>query len=255
MIFFTYPEGIVNNYAIINCRFYMNFKKKTVDYDKINEYAKKYRVLFLEPEVLILRKQPYYRFEKWLNVHDFLSKLPDNCYFSLDYPSDMNEKYTNRFALKTLYNIEKYNYSEHYIITTQSKFMDFNSFKQYFDFVNGMRNKSNILAIGNLCRLFSIQKNVKSFMVKLLKYIRYNINFSYYKWVHIYGLGLHYVKVFYDLFKDAPLILSFDSTKWTRACSVSLKNEHGVSCNKNTRQLFFNEYMKVMQVRKIPVLY
>lgn len=254
-LFFSYPKYIKNKYAIINCKAFLDFKKKLVKYNIINELSEKYTKVILEPEVFILKQQNHYRFEKWLNIKDFLNNLPANCYFSLDYPSDMNINYQYQFITKTHYNIKKYHYSKHYINTVQFLFFNFESFKENFDIINNIESKSKIMGIGNLCRLFSNSRKTKTFYLKLFNYIKDNINKNNYKWLHIYGLGLAYIKPFYSILKNSFKVLSVDSTKWTRACNSNLKLQFGLNCNRNNKQLFFNEYMKTIQKRNIPIEY
>lgn len=250
MIFFSYPNYIKNNYAIINCKAYLDFKNKKIYYDKINELSNQYRIVFLEPEVFILKNQNYYRFEKWPNIKNFLNNLPNNCFFSLDYPSDMNQKYTYQFIIKTLHNIKKYNYSYHYINTVQSRFMDFNSFKYYFNKINKIKSNSKIIGIGNLCRLIYKTIKEKEFIIKIFNYINNNISENY-NWIHIYGLSLRHLNLFNQILKDKIEILSFDSTKWTKPCSNNLKKKYGLNCTQSNRQEFFNEYINIIKSKNI----
>lgn len=255
MEFYTYPYSIKNNYSIINCKSFIDFKNKKIKWNKIKDLSHNYKKVFLEPEVFILRKQTNYRFDKWLDVNNFLINLPENCYFSLDYPSDMNLNHQHRFITKTHYNIEKYHYSKQYINTVQSLFFNFESFKINFNIVNKIPSKSKIIGLGNICRLFNNKKETIEYILNTFNYIKNNINKNNYNWIHIYGLGLRFIKPYYDILKDSFKTLSFDSTKWTKACNDNLKHKFGLNCNKDNRQIFFNEYIKTIQNRNVPVKY
>jgi len=101
--FYTYPFYLNNiNYAIINCKHFIDFKNQKVNYELIKNYSNQFNKVLLEPEVLILKKQSYYRFESWLNINEFLINLPKNCYFTMDYPNDMNENYSKLFIEKLI---------------------------------------------------------------------------------------------------------------------------------------------------------
>ena len=242
-LFFTYPKGIINNYAIINCKFWLNLKKQIVNYDLINEYSKKYKIVFLEPEVMYLKKNISFRFDKWLNVYDLLANLPNNVFISIDYPCDMNPKETNRFIFKTIENIQKFGHSKQYITTIQFKFRDFHSFKENFELITNLPVNCKILAIGNLCRLIKLKKDIE-FGKKIIDFLVENIDYNQFNQIHIYGLGMRLIPYFYNSFKHKNIILSIDSTKWTKAITKELKLKFGINCKKENRQIFFNEYIK-----------
>ena len=63
------------------------------------------------------------------------------------------------------------------------------------------------------------------------------------KRVHFYGMGLAMMRKYVPMLERAGVIVTVDSTKWTRAVNEDLKKKYGVACRKNTRHIFFLEYI------------
>lgn len=77
----------------------------------------------------------------------------------------------------------------------------------------------------------------------------------YYSKIHIYGLSKWYMKLAYDLATENNIELSVDSTKWTKPCTKELKLKYGLNCNTNAiRQIFFNEYLRIIKKSGINVI-
>lgn len=226
--FFT-DKSIINDYLLI----------KIKDYLKVKDFSK-WKEVFIDPSVYELKKSDKYSFEGKINIHSFLEKLPSNHYFSFDYPSDMNLKYQNLFLKKSWTNALKYNEYSQYIITVQSKFNDFWNFVDCFDKYNNLSIESNILGLGNLCRI----KYLTEYLENVLDYAFSNCK---HKRIHIYGLNIKAIPLSYELANRYNIKLSIDSTKWTRACTVKLKDKYGISCKRNNRQEFFNSYLELIK--------
>ena len=90
MKFFT-DSSVVNEYLLIKLS---DYKKKAP------EFFKEYKEVFIDPGVYELTKSTTYSWEKDTDILEFLNSLPENHYFSADYPSDMNLKYSGIFMDK-----------------------------------------------------------------------------------------------------------------------------------------------------------
>ena len=243
MKFFT-DKSVKNPYLLIKITDYIKLKNKNIDFSIWKE-------IFVDPCVYELTKSNEY---SWLNtktnpkqIIDFIQSLPFNHFFSLDYPCDMNIKYQDSFLTKSWNNALLYNNHPNYIITVQSKFNDFWSFVEWFNKYNNLNIKSNILGLGNLCRF----RNLTEYLINVLDYAFSNCNHSR---IHIYGLCLKAIPLSVRLAELYNIELSIDSTKWSRACNMYLRNKYGLACNSNNRQEFFNEYLKLIEkkLKKFP---
>jgi len=230
MKFFT-DKSVINPYLLI----------KIKDYLRVKDFSQWHEV-FIDPGVYELKKSEQYSWENDINVHEFLETLPQNHYFACDYPSDMNLKFQDKFIFKSFENAQKYGGNSHYIAVVQYKFHDYWDFKYWFDLYNNLPLESNILGLGNACRI--IKKN-DPFLLHALPYAFKNCK---YERIHVYGLSLHYIPLAYKLSKKYNVQLSTDSTKWTRACSTRLRNKYypKTNCVKSNRQEFFEEYKTVL---------
>ena len=226
MKFFT-DKTVVNDYLLV----------KIVDYIKMKDFSR-WKEIFIDPGVWQLTKSDKFKWEGKINIKEFLDSLPDNHYFSFDYPCDMNEIYTELFLYKSWINAILYCSEKQYIVTVQSKFNNYWNFMEQFDMYNNLDIKSGILGLGNMCRFRSLNQ-----------YLKHALDYAFYRCrhsrIHIYGLCLKAIPYAYKLSKRYGIELSTDSTKWTRACSVDLKNKYELfNCNKDNRQEFFDEYKK-----------
>jgi len=229
------------------------FTDKTVKNDylliKIGDYMKKfdsscYKEVFIDPGVYELKSSGEYSWERTLNIKNFLDSLPDNHYFSADYPCDMNPDLTDHFLTRSWDNAIMYCGHHNYIITVQSKFNDYYSFVEWFDRYNELPILSGIMGLGNSCRILGLTEFIKhslGYAFKNCKHPR----------IHIYGLSIRNIPFAYRLAKRFGIELSVDSTKWTRACTVDLKNENNINCNSQNRQLYFNEYLKLIESKGV----
>ena len=226
MTFFT-DKSVINDYLLI----------KIEDYLKLKDYSR-WKEIFIDPGVYELTKEPEYSwFQNNKQVVDFLNSLLPNHYFSLDYPCDMNPKYTEEFLNKTWYHAQLHYNHPNYIITAQYKFNNYPSFVEWFDKYNALKIKSGIMELGNICRILQKTQYIKHVFPYAFK------NCTHPR-IHIYGLAFKNIKLAHDLANHYGIELSFDSTKWTRACTVELKKKYGVNCNGKNRQEFFDEYLK-----------
>ena len=226
MKFFT-DKTVVNDYLLV----------KLVDYVKMDDFSK-WKEIFIDPGVYDLTKSDKFSWEGKINISLFLRFLPPNHFFSWDYPSDMNLQYQTLFITKTWNRAVKFHKHHQYIVTVQFKHNNYWSFVEWFELYNALPIKSGILGLGNMCR----HRSLNQFLKHSLDYAFSNCN---HKRIHIYGLCLKAIPYAYKLSKKYNIELSIDSTKWTRACSIELKNKYGFfNSRKHNRQEFFDEYMK-----------
>lgn len=222
MKFFT-DKTVQNDYLLV----------KIKDYWKMKDLSQ-WEEVFIDPGVYELTKDIEYSWVTKMTynfIGEWIKKLPENHYFSWDYPCDMNLEYQDYFLGKSWRNAKEYCNLSHYIVTVQSKFRDYWNFMEYFDRYNNLKIESGILALGNMCRFRSLNQ-----------YLKHALSYAFYKCkherIHIYGLCMKAIPYAYNLSKKTNIEFSFDSTKWTRCFHTS-----GLpSCNSKNRQQYFNEY-------------
>ena len=234
MKFFT-DKSVKNDYLLIKITDFIKLRNRNFDFSIWKE-------IFIDPNVYELKKHYEY---SWINdnpnqIYDFLNSLQKNHYFTVDYPSDMNLKYQDLFIEKSWINANKYVNNSQYIVSVQFKHNDFWNFVEWFDKYNCLNIKSQILGIGNLCRY----KYLNEFMENILDYAISNCN---HKRIHIYGLSIKCIPLAVRLCINYDIELSIDSTKWTRACTKELKENCGISCNRQNRQIYFNSYIDLIE--------
>jgi len=196
MKFFT-DKTVVNDYLLI----------KIKDYIKMKDFSK-WKEVFIDPGVYDLTKSDKFKWEGKINIKEFLVSLPDNHYFSFDYPCDMNLQYTDLFLQKSWENALKYNTYTNYIVTVQFKFRNYWNFVEWFDRYNRLHVFSRILGLGNMCRFRTLNN-----------FLKHSLDYAFSRCrhprIHIYGLCLKAIPYAYNLSKRYNIELSIDSTKWT----------------------------------------
>ena len=232
MKFFT-DKTVKNDYLLI----------KIKDYLKMEDFSP-WKEVFIDPGVYELKKSDLYSWEGEINITDFLNSLPDNHYFSFDYPCDMNKQYTNLFIEKSWHNAQLYHLFPQYIVTVQFAYNNYQSFVEWFDKYNNMDIKSGILAIGNVCRFNYLNEFVKHCLDYAFSRCKHNK-------MHIYGLSFRIIKYAYGLSKKYNIEFSIDNTKWTRAINNKLRSKYKVACTTSNRQEFFDEYLKTIKERGV----
>jgi hypothetical protein len=236
MKFFTgRPEYIDNPYLLI----------KIGDYLKINDFTR-WEEVFIDPGVYELIKSDKYSWEDTLDIREFLDSLPKNHYFAADYPCDMNLQYTDRFLDKSWNNAIRYCNHPQYIVTVQSQFNNYWWFVQWFDKYNKLNIESGILGLGNSCRIHQLTEFIKHSLDYAFKHCNHPR-------IHIYGLAMKIIPYAYNLAKRFNIKLSMDSTKWTRPITKELKQECGISCNKENIKKYFETYLQELKRRGIKV--
>ena len=195
--------------------------------------------VFVDPGVWELTKNFEYSWINNINIEEFIKNLPDNHYFSFDYPCDMNLQHQTSFIAKSWVNANLYCKYPQYIVAVQSIFNNYWHFIGSFNLYNNLNIKSGILALGNMCRFRTLNnylKNTLDYAFSKCKHPR----------IHIYGLCLRAIPYAVALSKRYNVKLSIDSTKWTRAVNKKLKDKYNgrVCCRKENRQEFFDEYKK-----------
>jgi len=220
MKFFT-DKTVKNDYLLI----------KIKDYLKMDDFSR-WKEVFIDPGVYELTKYYKFSWEGKINIIEFLDSLPEDHYFSWDYPGDMNPKYQDLFLHNTWNNAEMFHDHSQYIVTAQYKHKDYWNFVEWFDRYNDLEIKSGILGLGNMCRFRTLNQYLKH----ALDYV-----FSHTKHprIHIYGLCMKAIPYAYNLSKHTNIEFSFDSTKWTRCFHTP---GFPWCCNKENRQQFFDEY-------------
>lgn len=211
MKFFT-DHTVKNDYLLITIKNYLRFREKEFNFDK-------YKEVFIDPGVYELTKgRESYSWEKKVNIHKFLESLPENHYFSFDYPADMYPPNQELFLRKSFENAEKYQNYKQFIITVQFRL---GSWLDYIVWLNrySRLNSRGILGIGNMCRMLYLTKFVKNVINYTFKNVKN-------KRIHIYGLGLRSLPYAIRKAKRYNKELSFDSTKWKRAFWMNTKKEH-----------------------------
>jgi len=236
MKFFT-DKTVENDYLLI----------KIQDYIKMNDFSK-WKEILIDPGVYELTKSKKYSWEDSLDIKEFLESLPKNHYFSADYPSDMNPKFTKLFLKKSWNNAIKYHTHPQYLCTVQFKFNNYWNFREWFDKYNNLEIVSGYLGLGNLCRIH--------YKTEFMKHtLDYAFSHCKYPRIHIYGLAFRNIKYAYRLAKRFNIKLSIDSTKWTRAGDKKLKDKFKtIGCrNQEERQIFFNYYLNKIQKKGIKI--
>jgi len=228
MKFFT-DKTVINDYLLV----------KIKDYWKMKDFSR-WKEVFIDPGVWELTKDVEYSWvtkSSYVFMEEWIKNLPDNHYFSWDYPCDMNIFHTDYFLDKSWSNAIRYAKYPHYIVTVQSKFNNYMSFVEWFDKYNALEIKSRIMGLGNICRILQKTQYIKH----ALPYAFKNCNHPR---IHVYGLAFKNIEFTMKLASHYGIELSIDSTKWTRACTVALKNKYNINCNGKNRQEFFDEYLK-----------
>ena len=198
MKFFTYDYGSFKNYQwpylILKIGRYLKLKNK-----------KPYKFILIDPGVYDLQQNPCYSWEESINIPQFLDSLPENHYFSWDYPGDMNPQYSELFLQKSWDNAYRFSDHPNYITTVQFRFNNYLSFIEWFNKYNELPMTSGIMGIGNMCQ----QKGLNQFVRHAIPYIIKN---SKANWIHIYGLNILGIK-YLSKFKTKKII-SVDNRKW-----------------------------------------
>jgi hypothetical protein len=205
----------------------------------------KWKEILVDPGVYDLTKDYKFKWEGDINIPDFLNSLPNNHFFSLDLPSDMNLKYKKYFLEKSWQYAQAYCYHPQFIVTVQFYHNDYWSFKENFDKYNDLNIKSGFLGIGNYCK----QHFNNEFVKHTLPYIFKNT-----KWprLHIYGLAMRIIPIAYNLAKRNNIDLSIDSTKWTRPINAFCRDlAGGLWFTHKYRQRFFDEYLNEIRKKKV----
>lgn len=173
-------------------------------YFEIKEYSQ-WREILIDPGVYELTKADHYSWEGDLNIIEFLEALPENHYFSADYPSDMNLKYENSFIQKSWKNAKKYHNYPQYITTVQGKFNNYFNYIDWFHKYNDL--DPEFLGLGNICQ----HRTWNSFMKHTLPYI---FKYAYANRIHIYGLCKDAIPKVFKLSKKYNKEISIDQEKW-----------------------------------------
>jgi len=208
---------------------------KITNYFKLKDYSK-WKEIFIDPGIFELTKDYKFSWEGKINIKEFLDSLPDNHYFSLDYPGDMNLNYLDLFIYNSLNNAKMFCYHSQYIVTVQYKFNHYWNFTKWFNKYNKLEIASRIMGLGNLCRFRSLNQ-----------YLKHTLDYAFshckHPRIHIYGLCLKAIPYAVKLAKRFNIELSVDSTKWTRPCTVELKKLCGLWFKHEYRQNCFDAYL------------
>ena len=196
MKFFT-DKTVINDYLLV----------KLVDYIKMDDFSQ-WKEVFIDPGVYDLTKSDGFKWEGTIDIPEFLDSLPDNHYFSWDYPGDMNEFHQELFLHNTWNNAEMFHNEPQYIVTAQYKHKDYWDFVEWFDRYNQLEIRSGILGLGNMCKFRSLNQY-------LMHTLDYAFSHSKHPRIHIYGLCLKAIPYAVRLAERHNIALSIDNVKWT----------------------------------------
>ncbi len=189
----------------------INIKK----YPKMRSYQR-YNEIIIDPGVYDLKDNDKYSWEGKIDIDKFLEKLPENHFFSFDYPSDMNLKFEDLFIKKSWKNALKYSHYSQYITTVQGKFGNINNYIKWFERYNEL--DSDFMGLGNMCQ----HRTLNRFLKDVLSYIFKNCNS---KRIHIYGLCKKAIPYADKLAKKYKKLLSVDQEKWQYYKVSSLRSK------------------------------
>ena len=146
--------------------------------------------------------------------------------------------------------------------------MDFNSFKDQLNQVRSIyAGKQKIVGIGNIRSIILPCKFLNQVFEYLVK------NHTDFYWLHFYGMSSPCIKEYLPKLEYVGLKVSADSTKWTRLGSSkklyrkyfrhpdqsqllpTSYDQPGISCNNETRDEFFLEYMENFKKAGLSVQY
>lgn len=108
LIFMTDITTDASNYCLLSIKKYNDKRKE------------KKKLFFIDPGVYELVKTNEY--SHITELHELVPNLKENEYISIDYPCDMNPKYTKEFIEKSYQNNVRYASNLHYICTIQMHF-------------------------------------------------------------------------------------------------------------------------------------
>ena len=176
-------------------------------------------------------------------LHEYPLSLPDGWEWVIpDYPSDMRVFPPEKCIELTKRHVEQWITCKGALPVIQFRHMDFENFKQeYSEFMEKYHHPRRY-AIGNLCRLVKAGEEF-SFLKRVLHYVVSHANKE--DSFHIFGCCLRGVRYLCEL--HPPNVITFDSTKWTRAPTSYAKK---ITCNLKTRekrQVFLHEYVRLIQ--------
>lgn len=202
-------------------------------------------MFFIDPSVYELKDSNEYSNIELLKTLSNAGNLKENEYISIDYPNDMNPLYSDLFIQKTMLYNRLYASNPNYIATLQFKFKDIEDFKLRFEELSQFVDmKSKIIGIGNLCRIMS---NC-DFIEKVFDFLYNQILEKSINWIHFYGLSKRVIEVCINKFKDIKnIVISTDSTKWTKRVHKNPPLDKSVCCRKGNRNVYFLEYIKAIE--------
>ena len=249
LLYFTDITTEISSLCLLNIKQYYNYKlRENKDIFKI------------DPGVYELKKNREYSKIKLL--HSLIPNLKENEFISLDYPCDMNPKYSNEFIEKTYQNNILYADNLHYIATIQYKFLNFGSFIENYEKIKHIiKTTGKIVGLGNLCRILKIS-NIKPkknkikpsyqnylFCEKLFDFILNN--FPKYNEIHVYGASAQLIEKYIKKLIENGFKVSVDSTKWTKAYKDWFKKQNGVCCRKSNRNKYFIHFLSELSIENI----
>jgi hypothetical protein len=265
MIYMTDLQTSASNYCLLKIREYNK--------SRINK-----RLFFIDPGVYQLKTQNEYSQIQF--IHELANgKLQSNEYLSADYPCDMlnmrdisseeKRSLAKEFVEKSIANNWKYQSNPQYICAIQYDWMaqmDFEFRIKELESIYAYKKK--VVALGNICRIMNPCKYLDFVFDYLLR------NKEKFYWIHVYGMSKAAIKryMFKLQFYAPKIILSADSTKWTRCPNKQIhakyvKNpdqqqlfptayrQSGVGCTPQNRNEFFLANINDIKKRGIRVDY
>ncbi len=229
MIFFTEVTCEPSNYCLLHVGKYNCARK-----------LKKKEIL-VDPGVLELTKLPDYSKIKLL--HELASGgLQKNEWISIDYPPYMDPSKANSFIKKSVENNFKYKDNDRYICCIQYFPRMIDQFtRRLGELLPILQNPKKMIGIGGIKDIEMPNMHTNLLFHTLMKEISP-------RRIHLYGPAETLIEKYVPLLERKGWIVSVDSTKWTRACTVKLKRQHGLYCHEK-KNLYFEIYMKKLSKR------
>jgi len=283
MIFFTDITTNISNYCMLNI-------KKYNDNNKNNK-----KIIFIDPSVYELKNHAEYsridilhKLVKNLKKNEYIT-IDYPCDMNAYYTGLFIEKsYYNNILYS---NIDNYICVIQFEFMNYQDFVfQFNRLKKIWE-----NNDKKIIGIGNMCRMLlsakshydsailnknndlkiisdlenknltdkeqkKLQKSLNrikklheiEFCINVFDYIKKNVKN---KCVHIYGASLTLIKYFVSDLELNNIFVSVDSTKWTKRVHTRIPLDKAICCRKNTRDIFFLEYINEIKKNNIDVIY
>jgi len=286
MIFFTDIRTDISNYCLLHINKYHDPRKSTKklcfvdpgihylmkhdDYPYLDELHQLAAGSLLENEYISI-DYPGDMFPQ--RMDEFIDMTYQN---NLKYQDQPRYISTVQFHLSNVGGPITLKYNTYWGGHAKGDLADLDSFRYEFDRVFPLvKGKKRVLGIGNLCRILypnELTDRIFDYIIQQHKGASLFHNEKNIWWVHIYGMAMRLIKKYVPLLEYAGMRVSTDSTKWTRVngdlrakyfdnapdqCRLidEEKDRPGIACTSETRDEFFETYIKIIQRSIKTVIY